>query len=205
MSGASPRGTTVALDFPADSPQWLQDIVRVLSAAHLGPHFDSLLQMLIRLETKFSTSDNPRAGISSTKRPVEVQAWIRAARGVKAKGVYDAGIKDLEDYAKRWSAWWDSLQPEWRTRGPDGQWATGVEYGEDWSKLWFPGQNGMSSVVASLYFWGSSSKAMGIDGVSVWNGEEMEKWERAVQDVVWMVEGLENAVPVPKRKGKGRK
>ncbi|KAJ7490201.1 hypothetical protein B0H11DRAFT_1719305 [Mycena galericulata] len=197
------RAASVALDLPAESPQWLRDIVRVLSAADLGPHYKSLLQMLIRLENKFGPSEKGRAGISTTHRPAEVQAWIRAGRGLRSKAVFDAGIEDLEDYAKRWSSWWDSLQPEWRTRDADGQWTIGVEYGNDWDTLWVPGQNGLSSVVASLYFWGSSSRAMGTNGLSVWNRDELERWERAVQDVVWMVEGLEQAVPSPKgRKGK---
>ncbi|KAJ7502406.1 hypothetical protein B0H11DRAFT_1712664, partial [Mycena galericulata] len=196
---------TNVVEVPQECPPWLHDIVRVLSAVDLGCHFQSLLAMLVRLECKFGFEGNPHSGLSTTNRPAEVQAWIRAGRGARAKGTYDAGISDLADYGRRWMTWWDSLQPAWRKRGADAQWVIGGEYGDDWQKLWFPGQNGCASLVASLYFWGASKRAMGAEGEGVWNGEERAKWERAVQDVVWMVEGLENTVPVPKgRKGKGR-
>ncbi|KAJ7429028.1 hypothetical protein B0H11DRAFT_1770390 [Mycena galericulata] len=203
--GQATTVTPSAIDIPPECPPWLRDIVGVLSAVDLGCHFQSLLAMLIRLECKFAVPGNPRSGLSTAKRPAEVQAWIRAGRGLRVKGDYDAGIVDLEDYGKRWAAWWDSLQPTWRKRGADGQWVIGESYGEEWDTLWFPGQNGCASLVASLYFWGASKRAMGATDGGVWNGEERAKWERAVQDVVWMVEGLENAVPAPKgRKGKGK-
>ncbi|KAJ7444534.1 hypothetical protein B0H11DRAFT_2249990 [Mycena galericulata] len=198
---ATPNGVEV----PAECPPWLRDIVRVLSAVDLGCHFQSLLTMLMRLECKYGSEGNLRAGLSTAKRPAEVQAWIRAGRGLRAKGNYDAGITDLGDYAKRWTAWWDSLQPTWRKRGTDGQWVVGGSYGDEWDTLWFPGQNGCASLVASLYFWGASKQALGGGEGAVWNGEERAKWDRAVQDVVWVVEGLENAVPAPKgKKGKGK-
>ncbi|KAJ7436813.1 hypothetical protein B0H11DRAFT_2255890 [Mycena galericulata] len=179
--GQATTATRNGVEVPAECPSWLRDIVR------------------------YGSEGNLRAGLSTKNRPAEVQAWIRAGRGLRAKGSYDAGITDLGDYAKRWTAWWDSLQPTWRKRGADGQWMVGGTYGEDWATLWFPGQNGCVSLVASLYFWGASKRALGAADGAVWIGEERAKWDRTVQDVVWMVEGLENAVPGPKgRKKKGR-
>lgn len=84
----------------------------------------------------------------------------------------------------------------------DGQWGTGVPYGDDFEALWFPGQNGCISLVAGLYFWGMSRQAMGSMGGSGWDGVNRMKWERAVQDVVWMLEGLEAALPEAKGKKK---
>ncbi|KAJ6558631.1 hypothetical protein DFH09DRAFT_1317346 [Mycena vulgaris] len=191
-------------EFPTDCAPWLLNTIRVLSAVDLGCHFRALLETLIRVETKFGWEVNPREGVSKVSRPVEVGAWIRAARGTKSKGPYDANITNIAGYSERWRTWWDSLQPEWRKRTADGEWEIGGTHGEDFESLWFPGQNGCLCVVASLYFWGTARSAMGHGGGSAWDAGNREKWERAVQDVMWMMEGLESALPAPKGR-KGRK
>ncbi|KAJ7229602.1 hypothetical protein C8J57DRAFT_1013490, partial [Mycena rebaudengoi] len=149
----TPARARPSFEFSDDVPMWLRENMRVLSSVDLGCHFDSLLQALVRLEDKFGYSNNPRVGVSSTGRPQEVQAWIRVGRGLKAKRIYEPAITDVVDYAARWTRWWGSLQPEWREKR-DGVWCIGGEYGDDWDSLWYPGQNGCLSVVASLYFWG---------------------------------------------------
>ncbi|KAJ7861330.1 hypothetical protein B0H13DRAFT_1900507, partial [Mycena leptocephala] len=69
-------------------------------------------------------------------------------------------VLDVEKYADEWQRWWDSLQPEWRRRGPDKKWRAGGDatYGgnEEWGVLDRPGPNGCLSVVGSLYFWVSA-------------------------------------------------
>ncbi|KAJ6578759.1 hypothetical protein DFH09DRAFT_1077682 [Mycena vulgaris] len=70
-------------------------------------------------------------------------------------------------------------QPLWHKWGLTGWEIT--SYRKDWDSLMFPGQNGCLSIVASL-----------------------TRWERAVQDVGWMVEGLELAIPAPKGRKAGK-
>ncbi|KAJ7079329.1 hypothetical protein C8R43DRAFT_1143284 [Mycena crocata] len=191
-------------EFSADAPTWLRENVRVLSHLDLGCHYRALVETLIRLEHRFGFTDNPRTGITRAARPDEVSHWIGVGRGLRQKGPYDAEVKNLELYAKRWQAWWDSLQPDWRTRADNGSWSRPEEYGDkwDWDALWFPGQNGCVSIVASLYFWGTAKAALGGDGV--WAGENRLRWEESVTDVLWMMEGLEHALPAPK-KTRGRR
>ncbi|KAJ7456838.1 hypothetical protein B0H11DRAFT_1666658, partial [Mycena galericulata] len=147
------------LALPEGAPKWLCDAVGQLSAVNLGCSFRSLLEALIRVEERFGFDENhPRSGISKTNRPREVDEWIKAGRGMRAKKAWDAGIRDIDDYANRWWGWWDLQQPTWRTRGEHGSWALSEGYDEDWEwpTLAHPGQNGCLSIVASLYFWGTA-------------------------------------------------
>ncbi|KAJ7678287.1 hypothetical protein DFH06DRAFT_975670, partial [Mycena polygramma] len=182
------------------APKWLRESVRVLSHVDLGCHYRSLVEALIRVEDKFGYDKNPQTGVSSDDRPVEVQHWIRAGRGIKLKSPYNARIKDLGEYGGRWWTWWDSLQPEWRKRRADKVWEISNGYSKEWEwdPFWFPGQNGCLCIVASLYFWGSSSLALG--GTGVWDETNRKSWERAVGDAAWILEGLEQALPPRKRK-----
>ncbi|KAJ7617531.1 hypothetical protein DFH06DRAFT_1012564, partial [Mycena polygramma] len=191
-------------EFAAEAPMWLRETVRVLSRVDLGCHYRSLVEALIRIEHRFGFDRNPQTGVGGTDRPAEIQLWIKAHRGIRRKASYDAGVVDLAAYAKRWWRWWDSLQPAWRKRRANGQWEMSAEYRKEWewNELAFPGQNGCISVVASLYFWGTSRSALG--GGGQWTGHARGEWDRAVQDAVWTLEGLEQTLPEVKKKGKGR-
>ncbi|KAJ7483689.1 hypothetical protein B0H11DRAFT_2231840 [Mycena galericulata] len=121
------------LALPEGAPKWLSDAVGQLSAVDLGSNFRSLLEALIRVEERFGfITEHPRSGVSKTGRPKEIDRWIRAGRGLRAKKGWDAGIRDVNEYGNRWWAWWDLLQPAWRTRGEHGGWALEEGYDEDW-------------------------------------------------------------------------
>ncbi|KAJ6525533.1 hypothetical protein DFH09DRAFT_936608, partial [Mycena vulgaris] len=149
-------------------------------------------------ETRFGFAENPKTGVSSDSRPGELQEWVRSGHGLRSKKGFDPRILDLAGYAKRWGAWWD-LQPEWRKRGDDRAWVSGGEYDKkwEWDCLAFPGQNGCLSIVAGLFFWGSSRYAVG--ATNGWTVARLAEWDGAVQDVVWMMEGLEQSLPRPRR------
>ncbi|KAJ7020768.1 hypothetical protein C8F04DRAFT_907597, partial [Mycena alexandri] len=88
-------------------------------------------------------------------RPQAVSKWIGVGR-TRTNKIPD--VADTARYGDEWYAWWDSLQPKWRTRDRTGNWKMGgdTEYGgdEEWGYLDRPGPNGCLSVVAGLYFWG---------------------------------------------------
>ncbi|KAJ7182625.1 hypothetical protein C8R43DRAFT_1116257 [Mycena crocata] len=190
--------------FEPDAPAWLRDSVRVLTCVDLGCHYHSLVEALIRVEHRFGFKTNPTTGIKREGRPDEVSRWISAGRALKRKGAYDAEITDLDRYATTWRAWWDSLQPSWRKRAAAGDsWHRPDEYDKSWAwdELWFPGQNGCLSLVAGLYFWGAAKQALSGDaGGGGWTVEQRHMWEEAILDTVWMVEGLEQALPAPKKR-----
>ncbi|KAJ7835179.1 hypothetical protein B0H14DRAFT_2590444 [Mycena olivaceomarginata] len=76
------------------------------------------------------------------------------------------------------TAWWNSLQPVWRTKDVDGQWSVVGGYGDggrEWGPLYQWGINGVLSIVASLYFWGRAVHE---------NAKFCGRWEAAVGDVV---------------------
>ncbi|KAJ7817585.1 hypothetical protein B0H13DRAFT_1662583, partial [Mycena leptocephala] len=200
MASATPAPP---FEFTDDAPLWLRETVRVLSQVDLGCHYRSLLEAVIRVEHRFGFAENPQTGVGGEGRPIEIHAWIKSGRGKRQKGRYEAGVTNVADYARRWWSWWDSLQPSWRKRRADDKWEISGEYKKDWDwdPFWFPGQNGCIGIVAGLYFWGSSRNALG--GAGEWIGDNREEWEKAVADVVWVIEGLEQALPAPKKK-KGR-
>ncbi|KAJ6523681.1 hypothetical protein DFH09DRAFT_1329919 [Mycena vulgaris] len=189
----------VPLDVPGNAAPWLKHAVATMTAQDLGPHFAAALCALVRLEVAYGFDTNPRIGISSaTPRPKEVDEWIRSGRGTRSKKT--VRVDDLVTFGKTWNAWWASIQPSWREKDAEGVFSTGGEYGDDWSTLDFEGQNGNLTAVAGLYFWGSTRRKL-----SVLPSGIQEDWERAVQDVTWMLEGLGAHVDAPRARSSRRR
>ncbi|KAJ7895676.1 hypothetical protein B0H13DRAFT_2338752 [Mycena leptocephala] len=178
----APVAVQVAVLVPDDAPKWLHDCVELLLAQDLGGHFRALVATLIRLETAFGFDVKNDATLSAEGRPVQVHNWIKGGRA-KTKKI--PAIKNIQKYADEWGKWWDRLQPAWRERDRDGRWRTGgdTSYGpaNEWDALDCPGVNGCLSLVASLYFWGACTDQPPLI---------KERWDSAVQDVTWMLEGL---------------
>ncbi|KAJ7028758.1 hypothetical protein C8F04DRAFT_963607 [Mycena alexandri] len=170
----------ITLDLPADTPPWLRSVLSYLTAIDLGCHYTSLLTALVRLEESAGFEQEGQPLPSSKLRPGEVQKWIRGARGNRMKCLPE--VVNVAQYGKTWNAWWDALQPSWRKRGSDGHWVVGGKYGAEYGALDASGLNGCISIVAALYFWGTARTHD--------EGSRAE-WERAVQDVVWMLEGVD--------------
>jgi hypothetical protein len=176
--------------FPADAPKWLKDSIKDLTKLDLGCHYTSLLAALIRLEglARYEPQKSGPQRLPSPKatpRPAAISDWVRGGRGTKTKN--SPTVKDVAKYAREWDHWWDSLQPEWRMRklGEAPGWRVDVAYRDDWEwgALDCYGVNGLLSAVAGLYFW----------GVAVASGpeEQLARWDDTVQDVVWVLEGLQ--------------
>ncbi|KAJ7629774.1 hypothetical protein DFH06DRAFT_941308, partial [Mycena polygramma] len=162
-------------------PEWFVKGREAVTGVDLGCHFHALVAAWTRIEYASRFEHGP-TNLSSKQRPAEVGVWItknlRGKRGIEPKVTAPA------EYAKGWQLWWDSLQPGWRQRGPDGKW-TIDEYGgggREWGPLYQWGVNGTLSILASLYFWGRA----------IVEGEEADRraWEAAVLDVTWMMEGM---------------
>jgi hypothetical protein len=149
-----------------------------MTKVNLGAHFNALLDAWTRSEAACQF-ENPRAALPKSHRPEQIAHWIKDARGNRNRP--DPSVKNTAQYETEWWAWWDSLQPEWRTRHADGSWVVGGPYGKDWDTLAYWGENGVLSVVAALYFWGCAVQT---------GGDAQERWELAVNDVSWVFEGL---------------
>lgn len=187
----APTSTTlpsITVAVPPDAPDWLRDSVKDLSKIDLGCHYASVLAALIRLEAaaKYAPQTNGPQRLASSKvapRPTEISEWIKGGRGKKSKK--SPVVSDVAKYTRSWDLWWDSLQLEWRKRDNNGRWRFDVGYGDDsdWGVLDCYGTNGLVSTVAGLYFWGVA-QLLGTE-------EQRARWENAVHDVVWVLEGLE--------------
>ncbi|KAJ7038823.1 hypothetical protein C8F04DRAFT_950883 [Mycena alexandri] len=177
---AHPEGV-ISIDMSQDAPAWLAGCVKLLSMKDLGCHFTALLATLVKLETRFGFEMAPSEPLPAENRPKPVSEWIKRGRD-RTKKI--PPIANVAKYAKQWQAWWNLLQPAWRRRDHDGNLMTGGEarYGasDAWGVLDVQGPNGWLSVVASLYFWGVCDQT----------DELKATWEYAVQDVMWMMEGL---------------
>jgi hypothetical protein len=97
-------------------------------------------------------------------RPPEIAAWMKNRRPWK-----DVEIADVEEFGRKWWAWWNSLQPSSRiSKNEDETLPPTVDM--DWSKLQKPGKNGFLLVMLSLVWWGKASN-------------RVEGWSKAVADV----------------------
>ncbi|KAJ6504324.1 hypothetical protein C8R47DRAFT_968665 [Mycena vitilis] len=166
----------------AGAPDWLKKTIAWLGRQDLGHQYTSLLSTLVRLEEAFGLDPDTYGALPSDGRPGQVQKWIGAGRSRMRKNPV---VSDVGQYADEWYAWWDSMQPKWRRRGPDKKWMVGgdAQYGgnQEWGVLDRPGPNGCLSIVAALYFWGVCENQ---------SGAVRARWLEAVEDVSWMLEGL---------------
>jgi hypothetical protein len=140
----------------------------MLHTSSLGLAFQNLVDAWLRYEVANDYQDDAKLG--TTSRPACISAWIQRARSPKWRPNLAGQLDKLgSDF---WS-WWGSLQPEWRV---EFQRSNG-----DWEVLRKPGANGLVSVLAALFFWGT---ALG-DGC-----KDTVDWCQAVADMQWVLEQL---------------
>ncbi|KAJ7024607.1 hypothetical protein C8F04DRAFT_1239575 [Mycena alexandri] len=176
---------SVEVVVPANAPSWLQESIKDLSKVDLGCHFGSVLVALIQLEgaAGFEVDEAERQQMPVGKRagrPAVISAWIKGSRGTKTKT--PPIVEDIDKFVKEWDFWWDAVQPQWRQRDNNGRWHVDEFYRQEWGALDCSGANGCLSAVAGLYFWGVAAKAG--------SEAQMARWDHAVQDVVWVPQGL---------------
>ncbi|KAK7012744.1 hypothetical protein R3P38DRAFT_3208578 [Favolaschia claudopus] len=146
---------------PSAAPKWFVDAHRLMTHDDLGCHYHALVAAWTRME-KASRFEHGPTKLPHKLRPQQVSTWITSGRRAAPPAVQNPA-----DYAVIWQAWWDSLQPSWRSRDGDGRWSIVDGYGmagREWGPLYHWGANGVLSV--------------------------RERWEIAVGDAVWMFEGM---------------
>ncbi|KAJ7030236.1 hypothetical protein C8F04DRAFT_961982 [Mycena alexandri] len=163
---------------PPTAPDWFRNGHAEVTRCNLGAHFNALLAAWTRIEAA-SRFENSAGAITKHLRPEQVNRWIHCGRG--RKGRPDMTVRNPAEYGRQWWAWWDTLQPAWRGKDSAGAWLIAGSYGKEWDELMFWGQNGVLSVVASLYFWGCAVQE---------NVELVGDWEVAVNNAAWVCEGL---------------
>ncbi|KAJ7678248.1 hypothetical protein DFH06DRAFT_975852 [Mycena polygramma] len=175
---------------PSDASAWFQGVYGEITKAELGDTYNGLLRLLIGVERSYGFIVGSPRGLTSTNRPIQVSKWVGQGRGLRG-GWMSNGVGPTIDsvavFDAEWWKWWGAMQPGWRVKdvGTPGRFTRGTYAAADkanWASLRHPGQNGIVSLVATLYWWGKAVQKGG--------REERESWAEAVADVKWMVKGL---------------
>jgi len=118
---------------------------------------------------------NDKIRLDSACRPNAVQVWFKYGRK------YDQlpKITDMAHYEDCWWNWWHHLQPVSR-KGSDGKWLKKVDNGEEWKNIKKGGPSGFFIIMLTLSWW------LKLSGMG-------EKFQVAVDDVVWVLDQLTGA------------
>ena len=161
------------------SPEWFQKAVLMLSSKDLGGGWLDLVSIWGRFE---KAAGYMEAGIlGSEDRPPCVGAWIARARSPRYQPALSRS--NLEDLDRSFWRWWTALQPEHRMDNDvanDGH--VLPQTPGDMEAIRRPGKNGLLSVLAALWFWGSTPE--------VEYSTTLGSWASAVDDVSWVIEEL---------------
>ncbi|KAJ7251185.1 hypothetical protein B0H12DRAFT_993368, partial [Mycena haematopus] len=153
-------------------PAWFQTSFVEISRERVGAEYDALLSAFVEMEKGFGYAKGT-GKLTTTGRPQQLTEWVRDGRG-RTKEMME--IADLAGYENGWWKWWKEMQPRWRV-GEGESLLTPAEYGDGWGGLTH-GQNGVLSVVATLYWWGHAENTRGIYPTS--------GWRAAVADTLWV-------------------
>lgn len=157
----------------------------MLESETLGQEWSDLIQAWIRFEE--TAGGDIKGSVPAKGRPPAVGEWIQRARNPRYRPI----ITDTKDFGSKHMAWWKSFQPDWRVPSNDNLELLG-DNGElvlddskficnddgDLEGLRQPGANGLLSVLASLYFWGSAVKD---------SGKKSRKWAQSVEDCSYVL------------------
>jgi hypothetical protein len=166
---------------PEGAPVWFQSAFAEITREEVGVKYDAVVQAWVDLEQMSGFAKGSK-GLAAAGRPTELSDWIRDGRG-RAKKMMK--IDDLGRYQEQWWTWWMKMQPRWRV-GTDGHPTRPAEYGSGWGGVDALGQNGLVSVVATLYWWSHADKVAG--RTSGWAGSN--SLDRAMADTLWVLQAL---------------
>lgn len=155
--------------------KWFAKAMEMLNNDSLGKEWAELVAAWTAFEVKFEHTANGLLPCSG--RPTAVGDWIARGRSPK----WRPKIADSKLYGDAHDSWWVSLQPEWRV---DDVGALGPVDGGSWEDFTTSGANGLLSVVASLFFWGTAVKAA---------GKKSKRWSELVVDTTNVLHHLQTA------------
>ncbi|KAJ7029032.1 hypothetical protein C8F04DRAFT_963367 [Mycena alexandri] len=173
---------------PPDAAAWFSAAYSDITKANLGSSFNALLAAFSDLERAFKWDKGKKnQELGKVNRPPACTPYHRGSRA-RPEADTVPKIPSLAVYERDWWKGWATLQPQWRVESPGRSNPFLRETypalsPDNWNPLRVPGQNGMLSVVAALYWWGLKNSAVG-------EREDKESWSEAVADVKWMVKGM---------------
>ena len=156
-----------------NAPKWFASAIKKLQSATIDERFNTLIHTWAAFEMKENYAEVSK--LDAKHRPTIIGDWIQRGRSEK----WVPPTFDALRFEKQFQQWWFHLQPVWR-RETDQDVAWGTIEG-DLTHLRKPGTNGLLSVVAGLFFWGSNVKK----GSAGW-----DRYVVHVKDVQAVLSGL---------------
>jgi len=145
--------------------------VKLLTSGSLGSKWNIAVNTWLRFEALYNYKGVSQ--LSATSRPPEVHLWIKSGRTPRCPSAIN-----LAKYQKDFWAWWEKIQPDGRKVKLD----TSLRLvSGDWAALDKPGANGVASVMAALFFWGSALRD---------DPGQAASWNCALDDVSWVLQQL---------------
>jgi len=160
-------------------PTWAENCVTLFSSKKdlLGDAWATGMSVWAEYE-KIRGLQSKRKGFATTSgRPGLVRDWIQRAR----KPTWAPATSGTAIGESFWT-WWHAIQPEWR-RGKGGNGRDMVRDGNDWTAVDVNGPNGLSTVMAVLFFWG-------VDVRSRRDHKGIADWARGLGDVTFVLQKL---------------
>ena len=121
--------------------------------------------------------------IDNTKRPEEVNAWIKSGR--KMNLLPNISSDNVATFGDAWMQWWSSLQPGWRGEGPNFS-RDIPKGGGGWQELRKGGQNGFYLILLSYCWWAK--------GVVTPAGKAIQPhysmWMDMFRDIEWVLKQM---------------
>ncbi|KJA22463.1 hypothetical protein HYPSUDRAFT_102681, partial [Hypholoma sublateritium FD-334 SS-4] len=148
-----------SIEAPKNAPFWVVNALNLFQSANLGTEWSSLVVAWLKFEQDSHFIAKGRLGTHC--RPRAIADWIQRARSAS----YQPEINNLAAFSTDFSAWWQSLQPDWRANNVDNALPRSRE---DWDDIRRPGINGLLSVAAALFFWGYAARNKGAPARSAW-------------------------------------
>lgn len=181
---APPQGSSGWFD-----PAWLY--IRANGGKDLGPKFENLLAAWFTLEKTYKFKYVACPNDPKNKRPSQIDHWIRSGRTKLSTPRISS--RNRPKFGEDLCGWWWAAQ----TTGRHGRepwlrpliqnvWQEVEDEADEWiSNLRKPGKDGIYTFVAGLVWWGAA----------LWerleeDKQEVEKWEKLVDDVAWVCEIL---------------
>lgn len=170
-----PPSTDSQLPALPDNPaKWIKNAYDSFCSDDLGTCWTRLVCTWLLCEIQCYPSASGKLG--TTSRPGCIAEWIARAR---SPTYIPASVKvdNLDAFQASFWKWWTSVQPAWRLE-------EGVERpkrvdGEDWSSVHIFGSNGVTSVLAALFYWGRIALRT--------KGTAVAAWMEAIEDVQWVL------------------
>lgn len=113
----TPPSIVSNVKLPDGCPEWAMNAFSLLGSSQLGPEWDTLLTNWLNFESVSGFQDSGK--LAARRRPQAITDWIARAR----IPTYQPDIKNIARFANDFSAWWQILQPSWRVREDEGDWA----------------------------------------------------------------------------------